>query len=109
MSRPRCPPTFLSVSRRSPIGGGPGPPPRKIKKGPQQTACLTLVENPDILAAIGRRAKDRPAMVVGFAAESERLVENAQAKLTAKNCDMMVANEVSGASGVFGGENHKVL
>jgi phosphopantothenoylcysteine decarboxylase / phosphopantothenate---cysteine ligase len=83
--------------------------PAKIKKDPQQTACLTLVENPDILAAIGRRAKDRPAMVVGFAAESERLVENAQAKLTAKNCDMIVANEVSGASGVFGGENNKVL
>ena len=83
--------------------------PAKIKKDPQQTACLTLVENPDILAAIGRRAKDRPAMVVGFAAESERLVENAQAKLTAKNCDMMVANDVSGASGVFGGENNKVL
>jgi phosphopantothenoylcysteine decarboxylase/phosphopantothenate--cysteine ligase len=81
----------------------------KIKKDPQQIACLTLVENPDILAAIGRRSKGRPAMVVGFAAESERLVENAQAKLTAKNCDMMVANEVSGASGVFGGENNKVL
>jgi phosphopantothenoylcysteine decarboxylase/phosphopantothenate--cysteine ligase len=45
--------------------------PAKIKKDPQQTACLTLVENPDILAVIGRRAKDRPAMVVGFAAESE--------------------------------------
>jgi phosphopantothenoylcysteine decarboxylase/phosphopantothenate--cysteine ligase len=83
--------------------------PAKIKKDPKQTACLTLVENPDILAAMGRRSKDRPAMVVGFAAESERLVENAQAKLTAKNCDMMVANEVSGASGVFGGENNKVL
>jgi phosphopantothenoylcysteine decarboxylase / phosphopantothenate---cysteine ligase len=81
----------------------------KTKKDPQQTAGLTLVENPDILAAIGRRSKDRPAMVVGFAAESEKLVENAQAKLTAKNCDMIVANEVSGASGVFGGENNKVL
>ena len=83
--------------------------PAKIKKDAQQTACLTLVGNPDILATIGRRAKDRPAMVVGFAAESERLVENAQAKLTAKNCDMIIANEVSGASGVFGGENNKVL
>jgi phosphopantothenoylcysteine decarboxylase/phosphopantothenate--cysteine ligase len=83
--------------------------PVKIKKDPKQTACLTLVENPDILAAIGRRSKDRPAMVVGFAAESEKLVENAQAKLTAKNCDMIVANEVSGASGLFGGENNKVL
>ncbi|MGB7967402.1 MAG: bifunctional phosphopantothenoylcysteine decarboxylase/phosphopantothenate--cysteine ligase CoaBC, partial [Methylocella sp.] len=83
--------------------------PAKIKKDSKQTACLTLVENPDILAAMGRRSKDRPAMVVGFAAESEKLVENAQAKLIAKNCDMIVANEVSGASGVFGGENNKVL
>jgi phosphopantothenoylcysteine decarboxylase/phosphopantothenate--cysteine ligase len=83
--------------------------PAKIKKDPKQTACLTLVENPDILAAMGRRSKDRPAMVVGFAAETERLVENAQAKLTAKNCDVIVANEVSGASGVFGDENNKVL
>jgi phosphopantothenoylcysteine decarboxylase/phosphopantothenate--cysteine ligase len=81
----------------------------KIKKDPKQTTCLTLVENPDILAAIGLRSKGRPAMVVGFAAESEKLVENAQAKLTAKNCDMVVANAVSGAAGVFGGENNKVL
>ncbi|MGH6843661.1 MAG: bifunctional phosphopantothenoylcysteine decarboxylase/phosphopantothenate--cysteine ligase CoaBC [Methylocella sp.] len=81
----------------------------KIKKDPKQNACLTLVENPDILAAMGRRSKDRPAVVVGFAAESEKLVENAQAKLTAKNCDMIVANDVSAASGVLGGENNKVL
>ncbi|MGI8570516.1 MAG: bifunctional phosphopantothenoylcysteine decarboxylase/phosphopantothenate--cysteine ligase CoaBC [Methylocella sp.] len=83
--------------------------PEKIKKDPKQEACLTLVENPDILAALGRRSKDRPALVVGFAAESEELVENAQAKLTAKNCDMIVANDVSRASGVLGGENNKVL
>jgi phosphopantothenoylcysteine decarboxylase/phosphopantothenate--cysteine ligase len=83
--------------------------PAKIKKDPKQTACLTLVENPDILAAMGRRSKNRPALVVGFAAESGQLVENAQAKLTAKNCDMIVANDVSRASGVLGGENNKVL
>ncbi len=83
--------------------------PAKIKKDPNQTACLTLVENPDILAAMGKRSKDRPALVVGFAAESEQLVANAQAKLLAKNCDMIVANDVSGASGVLGGENNKVL
>jgi phosphopantothenoylcysteine decarboxylase/phosphopantothenate--cysteine ligase len=83
--------------------------PVKIKKDPKQTAGLTLTENPDILAAIGRRSKDRPALVIGFAAESEKLEENAQAKLTAKNCDMIVANDVSGAFGVLGGENNKVL
>ncbi|MGH6852215.1 MAG: bifunctional phosphopantothenoylcysteine decarboxylase/phosphopantothenate--cysteine ligase CoaBC, partial [Methylocella sp.] len=83
--------------------------PEKIKKDASQAACLTLVENPDILAAMGRRSKDRPALVVGFAAESERLAENAQRKLTVKNCDMIVANDVSGVSGVLGGENNKVL
>jgi phosphopantothenoylcysteine decarboxylase / phosphopantothenate---cysteine ligase len=83
--------------------------PAKIKKNPEQAACLTLVENPDILAAMGRRSNDRPALVVGFAAESEQLVENAQTKLAAKNCDMIVANDVSIASGVLGGENNKVL
>src|SRR6202023_4416208 len=57
--------------------------PAKIKKDPKQTTGLTLTENPDILAAIGLHSKDRPALVVGFAAESEKLVENAQAKLTA--------------------------
>ncbi|MDQ6702011.1 MAG: bifunctional phosphopantothenoylcysteine decarboxylase/phosphopantothenate--cysteine ligase CoaBC [Pseudomonadota bacterium] len=83
--------------------------PAKIKKDSKQTACLTLVENPDILAAVGRRSNGRPSLVVGFAAESEKLVENAQAKLAAKNCDMIVANDVSEASGVLGGENNKVL
>jgi phosphopantothenoylcysteine decarboxylase / phosphopantothenate---cysteine ligase len=79
----------------------------KIKKDPKKTPSLMLVENPDILAAIGRRSKDRPALVVGFAAESEKLEENAQAKLIAKNCDMIVANDV-GEAGVFGGESNKV-
>jgi phosphopantothenoylcysteine decarboxylase / phosphopantothenate---cysteine ligase len=83
--------------------------PAKIKKDPKQAACLTLVENPDILAAIGQRSSDRPALVVGFAAESEQLVENAQAKLAAKNCDMIIANDVGGDSGILGGENNKVL
>lgn len=81
----------------------------KIKKDPQRTACLTLVENPDILAAVAQRAKGRPALVVGFAAESEKLIKNAQAKLAAKNCDMIVANDVGEASGVLGGENNKVF
>jgi phosphopantothenoylcysteine decarboxylase/phosphopantothenate--cysteine ligase len=80
----------------------------KIKKDQKQTFCLTLVENPDILAAIGQRSKDRPALVVGFAAESEKLEENAHAKLIAKNCDMIVANDISEA-GVFGGENNEVV
>ncbi len=81
----------------------------KIKKDSKRTVGLKLVENPDILATVGQISKDRPALVVGFAAESEKLGDNAQAKLTAKNCDMIVANDVSLASGVMGGENNKVL
>ncbi|MCI0465408.1 MAG: bifunctional phosphopantothenoylcysteine decarboxylase/phosphopantothenate--cysteine ligase CoaBC, partial [Beijerinckiaceae bacterium] len=79
----------------------------KLKKQPQQT--LNLVENPDILAAVGQRAKGRPCLVAGFAAESEKLLENAQAKLAAKNCDMIVANDIGEASGIMGGETNKVL
>ncbi|HUI19622.1 MAG TPA: bifunctional phosphopantothenoylcysteine decarboxylase/phosphopantothenate--cysteine ligase CoaBC [Methylocella sp.] len=80
----------------------------KIKKDPKRVPSLTLVENPDILAAIGRRQRDRPTLVIGFAAESEKLEANAEAKLVAKNCDMIVANDVSSKSGVLGGENNQV-
>ncbi len=82
--------------------------PSKIKKDAKQAPSLTLVENPDILAAIGHQSKNRPALVAGFAAESEKLEENARAKRAAKNCDMIVANDVSESSGVFGGESNKV-
>jgi phosphopantothenoylcysteine decarboxylase / phosphopantothenate---cysteine ligase len=81
----------------------------KIKKDTEHPARLTLVENSDILAAVGQRSKGRPALVVGFVAESEKLIENAQVKLAAKNCDMIVANDVGEASGVLGGENNKVF
>jgi phosphopantothenoylcysteine decarboxylase / phosphopantothenate---cysteine ligase len=83
--------------------------PVKLKKHPKQSVFLTLVENPDILAAVGRRSETRPVLVAGFAAESDRLVENAQAKLAEKNCDMIVANEVSGPAAVFGGDTNQVL
>jgi phosphopantothenoylcysteine decarboxylase / phosphopantothenate---cysteine ligase len=81
----------------------------KIKKNSKSELSLALVENPDILAAIGRRLSGRPSLVVGFAAETEMLVENAQAKLAAKNCDMIVANVIGEGTDVLGGENNKVL
>lgn len=81
----------------------------KIKKKPDWTPVLTLVENPDILASIGRRVKDRPALVIGFAAESENLLQNAEAKLKAKNCDMIVANDAGEGSGVFGSDTNTVI
>jgi phosphopantothenoylcysteine decarboxylase/phosphopantothenate--cysteine ligase len=81
----------------------------KIKKEPEhQPAVLTLVENPDILAAVAQRRSGRPALVVGFAAETENLMDNAKAKLAGKGCDMILANSVRPGAGVFGGERNQV-
>lgn len=69
---------------------------------------LKLVANPDILKTLSSRQGDRPAIVVGFAAETGDVVDNAMAKLKAKGCDMIVANDVSAASGVMGGGRNTV-
>ncbi|ACK51176.1 phosphopantothenoylcysteine decarboxylase/phosphopantothenate/cysteine ligase [Methylocella silvestris BL2] len=81
---------------------------RKLKKGPGAAATLALVENPDILAGVGRRERDRPALVIGFAAETNRLVDYAQTKRLAKGCDLIVANHVGEGSKVFGGARNEV-
>lgn len=81
----------------------------KLKKSTNVAQSLKLVENPDILAAVGRRADGRPSVVAGFAAETELLAENARAKLAAKNCDMIVANLVGEGTGVLGSESNEVL
>jgi len=87
---------------------------QKIKKGKDGTApALTLVENPDILATLSRQSKNRPALVVGFAAETEKVVEHAQEKRARKNCDWVVANDVSIPNdktkfGVMGGDHNRV-
>jgi phosphopantothenoylcysteine decarboxylase/phosphopantothenate--cysteine ligase len=69
---------------------------------------LQLVENPDILATISKLTANRPPLVIGFAAETENLIENAKAKLARKGCDWIVANDVSPASGVMGGDRNTV-
>ena len=79
----------------------------KKKEGVPPPA-LDLVPNPDILATLSKRGPKRPKLVVGFAAETENLVANAIAKRTRKGCDWMVANDVSPASGTFGGERNTV-
>jgi phosphopantothenoylcysteine decarboxylase / phosphopantothenate---cysteine ligase len=81
---------------------------RKLKKNGKGAFSLALVENPDILATVGRREAGRPVLVAGFAAETENLVENAQTKLAAKNCDMVVANFLGNGAGVLGGEVNQV-
>jgi phosphopantothenoylcysteine decarboxylase/phosphopantothenate--cysteine ligase len=80
----------------------------KIKKLGKTMPALELAENPDILARISRHATLRPGLVVGFAAETENVIAHAQAKLARKGCDIIVANDVSPASGVMGGERNRV-
>lgn len=75
----------------------------KLKKRDERAMQLALVENPDILARVGRRSKDRPRLVVGFAAETTDVLAHAKAKLARKHCDILVANDVGGDSGVMGG------
>jgi phosphopantothenoylcysteine decarboxylase/phosphopantothenate--cysteine ligase len=76
--------------------------PEKLKKANGKPARIELVENPDVLSTIAHHKK-RPGLVVGFAAETEKLIDNARAKLKSKGCDWVVANDVSPVSGVFGG------
>jgi phosphopantothenoylcysteine decarboxylase/phosphopantothenate--cysteine ligase len=81
----------------------------KIKKdGTGKVEPLQLVENPDILATIGRHHTLRPTLVIGFAAETDDLVRNAKAKLRAKGADWILANDVSEGSGVMGGADNTV-
>ena len=80
---------------------------QKIKKG-NGTPGLALIENPDILATIARRNAKRPRLVIGFAAETEKVIEHAQQKLARKGCDWIVANDVSPDSGVMGGDRNAV-
>jgi phosphopantothenoylcysteine decarboxylase/phosphopantothenate--cysteine ligase len=80
----------------------------KIKKGAKGPPSIALVENPDILATVSKMKKGRPPLVVGFAAETEKVIEHARAKLARKGCDLIVANDVSPASGVMGGERNTV-
>ena len=82
---------------------------QKMKKdGSGQPPALSFAENPDILATIARMAEGRPGLVVGFAAETERVVEHATAKRARKGCDWIVANDVSPGTGIMGGSENAV-
>jgi phosphopantothenoylcysteine decarboxylase/phosphopantothenate--cysteine ligase len=81
---------------------------QKIKKKDAAPPHLSLVLNPDILARVSRHPTMRPGIVVGFAAETENLVENAQIKLENKGCDLILANDVSADTGIMGGKLNKV-
>jgi len=81
---------------------------QKIKKGKAGAPALSLVENPDILATVAQRKSKRPPLVIGFAAETEHVVEYARAKLKSKGCDWIVANDVSPETGIMGGDRNAV-
>lgn len=80
----------------------------KLKKGPGGPPSLVFVENPDILATVAHHPERRPKLVVGFAAETENVIENARAKLARKGCDLIVANDVATGTGTFGGDANTV-
>jgi phosphopantothenoylcysteine decarboxylase/phosphopantothenate--cysteine ligase len=83
--------------------------PHKLKKTGQETeAELKLTLNPDILATISKPGPRRPRLVVGFAAETENLIENAKAKLRTKGADWIVANDVWPGTGAMGGDKTQV-
>src|ERR1700761_7587927 len=81
---------------------------QKIKKTSDGMPPLELVENPDILATISQLKAHRPPLVIGFAAETEHLIDNAKAKIARKGCNWIVANDVSPATGVMGGDRNTV-
>lgn len=81
---------------------------RKLKKSRDGMPVLEFAENPDILKTVSQMAEGRPGLVVGFAAETDDVVENATAKRARKGCDWIVANDVSPATGIMGGAENAV-
>ena len=80
---------------------------KKIKKSSLKSPQISLKENPDILSDISK-SKNRPELVIGFAAETDDLIKNAKSKLNQKGCDIIVANKIDNKSSVFGNLENKV-
>ena len=81
----------------------------KMKKLPGEApAPLSLSENPDILRTLGAAGNKRPGLLIGFAAETDSVVENAQKKRLSKGCDWILANDVSAGTGTFGGDENVI-
>ena len=81
---------------------------RKLKKSKDGLPVLEFAENPDILKTVSQMKKGRPNLVVGFAAETDDVVDNATAKRARKGCDWILANDVSPATGIMGGAENAV-
>ncbi|WP_424987626.1 bifunctional phosphopantothenoylcysteine decarboxylase/phosphopantothenate--cysteine ligase CoaBC [Microbulbifer sp. S227A] len=82
---------------------------RKLKKSRDGLPVLEFAENPDILATVSQMREGRPPLVVGFAAETNDVLENATAKRARKGCDWIVANDVSPATGIMGGSENAIV
>ena len=83
---------------------------QKLKKQTGNLPDFDLTENKDILASVSKLKKNRPKIVMGFAAETENILENAKSKLMKKGCDFIVANDVSlGAQTLGGNENTAII
>jgi phosphopantothenoylcysteine decarboxylase / phosphopantothenate---cysteine ligase len=82
---------------------------RKLKKSKDGLPTLEFAENPDILKTVSHMTEGRPPLIVGFAAETDDVVENATAKRLRKGCDWIVANDVSPATGIMGGAENAVI
>ena len=80
----------------------------KLKKDNASPAALELVQNPDILAELSQAGGRRPSLVIGFAAETEKVVEQGRAKLTRKGCDWILANDVAPVTATFGGDENRI-
>jgi phosphopantothenoylcysteine decarboxylase/phosphopantothenate--cysteine ligase len=88
--------------------GVASPEAQKIKKTKSGAPSFALAENPDILATVAQLKTGRPGLVIGFAAETETVIDHAKAKLKSKGCDWIVANDVSPQTGVMGGDRNTV-
>jgi len=93
-----------AVADWSVVNGGA----QKLKKSKDGLPELELAENPDILKGLAGRTEGRPPLVVGFAAETENVIEYATAKRARKGCDLIVANDVSAGTGIMGGMDNEV-
>jgi phosphopantothenoylcysteine decarboxylase / phosphopantothenate---cysteine ligase len=82
---------------------------RKLKKSNDGLPVLEFAENPDILRSVSQMKEGRPSLVIGFAAETNDVVENATAKRLRKGCDWIVANDVSPSTGIMGGAENAVI
>jgi phosphopantothenoylcysteine decarboxylase / phosphopantothenate---cysteine ligase len=81
---------------------------QKLKKDNGAAATLALTQNPDILAELSQDGGQRPSLVIGFAAETEKVVEQGRAKLARKGCDWILANDVAPGTATFGGDENRI-